>query len=268
MDTPQRKVRRTVKPQPARAGGAQQARARSAAEGMLRSDRDETAEPPLGIDVSHHNGAVDWSAVARSGVAFAFAKATEGARFRDRQFATNWPEMRAAGILRGAYHFFRPAVDPVVQAVSFCAACDGAGGLGSGDLPPVVDVEETPVAGEWRALATPQERAERLERWIAHVREQLHRDPVVYTARSFWTGTFGDWKPAGDVRLWIAQWTAAAPRMPTGAWSDWTFWQYSAAGAVAGVTGQVDVDRFNGDEVSLRAMVGMPTAAQVVATRS
>jgi lysozyme len=233
-------------------------------EGLLWSDRDETAEPPLGIDVSHHNGVVDWTTVARSGVAFAFAKATEGERFRDHRFLANWPEMQAAGIVRGAYHFFRPAIDPEVQADNFCTTLDAAGGLGPDDLAPVVDVEETPLPNEWSGLPTPVERAARLQRWLDRVRTRLKRDPIVYTGRSFWNRVLGGWKPGGEVQLWIAQWTAAPPQLPTGGWSAWSFWQYSDSGAVAGVSGPVDVDRFNGDEAALRVAGGTNGAARPV----
>jgi lysozyme len=63
----------------------------------------------LGIDVSNHNPPVDWQAVKNANISFAFAKATEGATFKDITFARNWSGMKAAGIMRGAYHFFRPA---------------------------------------------------------------------------------------------------------------------------------------------------------------
>ncbi len=218
---------------------------------MRRAAVDETAEPPFGIDVSHHNGIVDWAAVARAGVVFAFAKATEGARLRDRRFPANWAEMREAGILRGAYHFFRPSVDAVIQADHFC---DVVGTLGPGDLPPVVDVENTPTDGEWEEIDTAEERVARVEAWVARVRERTGRAPIVYTARSFWRGTLGDSKRLGDLPLWIARWSTKPPVMPTGGWSGWTFWQFGDGGAVAGLEGHVDVDRFNGDGAALRAL--------------
>lgn len=218
---------------------------------MRRVAFDETTEPPFGIDVSHHNGVIDWPAAARAGVVFAFAKATEGAQFRDRRFAANWVEMREAGVLRGAYHFFRPSVDAVVQADHFC---DVVGALGPGDLPPVVDVEDTPRAGEWEEIEPVEERVHRLEAWIARVRERSARAPIVYTARSFWRHTFQDSKQLADAPLWIARWSTKPPLMPTGGWSDWMFWQYGDSGTVAGVKGPVDVDRFNGDEATLRAL--------------
>jgi lysozyme len=65
----------------------------------------------LGIDVSHHNGEVDWFAVARSDVKFAYVKATDGHGFVDPRFGQSWAQMREAGLLRGAYHFARPG-DP------------------------------------------------------------------------------------------------------------------------------------------------------------
>ena len=92
----------------------------------------------LGIDVSHHNGQVDWFSVARTEVRFAYAKATDGGTFVDPQFAANWPGIRDAGLLRGAYHFGRPGSDPEAQAVQFASV---VGPLSWGALPPVLDLE-------------------------------------------------------------------------------------------------------------------------------
>src|SRR5918998_6939443 len=90
-----------------------------------------------GIDVSHFQGRVDWQAVKAAGCAFAFAKATEGAGVTDPYFAANWSGMQAAGLARGAYHFFHPAQDASQQAAHFLATVQ----LGPTDLPPVIDVE-------------------------------------------------------------------------------------------------------------------------------
>ena len=49
------------------------------------------------------------STVRASGHEFGFAKASEGTGFTDSSFAHNWPAMRAAGVVRGAYHFFPEA---------------------------------------------------------------------------------------------------------------------------------------------------------------
>src|SRR5437868_13951686 len=73
-----------------------------------------------GIDVSHYQGTVTWADVRASGRRFAFCKATEGLTYTDPTFTTNWAGMRAAGLLRGAYHFGHPGDDAVSQADRFC----------------------------------------------------------------------------------------------------------------------------------------------------
>ena len=75
-----------------------------------------------GIDVSHYQGTVDWVKVKATGITFAYAKATDGNTYTDPQFHTNWQGMRAAGILRGAYHFYETNDDPVTQANNFINA--------------------------------------------------------------------------------------------------------------------------------------------------
>ena len=107
-----------------------------------------------GVDVSHFDGAIDWAAARRDGVAFAIIKATEGTSFVDNHFATNWTNTRANGIIHGAYHFFRPKSDPVAQADFFVQV---AGSPKSGDLPPVIlqstgrSVDET----SWKRSSAP-----------------------------------------------------------------------------------------------------------------
>ena len=83
------------------------------------SDRDF---PSQGIDVSHHQGPIEWPLLPRQGVDFAYIKATEGGDFRDSAFAANWAGARAAGIARGAYHFFTLCRSGADQAANFIAA--------------------------------------------------------------------------------------------------------------------------------------------------
>nr|WP_217497729.1 GH25 family lysozyme [Lysobacter enzymogenes] len=73
---------------------------------FLHWQPDRARYPLRGIDVSHHQGAIDWRAVARDAVAFAYLKASEGGDHRDRRYAANARDARAAGVAVGAYHFF------------------------------------------------------------------------------------------------------------------------------------------------------------------
>ena len=85
-------------------------------------------EPPhhrhalKGIDVSHYQGAIDWPAVARDHVAFAYIKATEGVGGQDARFARNWRGAARAGIRVGAYHYFIFCRSARAQAYNFLAA--------------------------------------------------------------------------------------------------------------------------------------------------
>src|SRR6266849_9420139 len=88
-----------------------------------------------GIDISHHQLEIDWSAVAGSGIQYSFIKASEGASFGDSRFAINWQGAADAGVIRGAYHFFRPKIAVAPQVDLFVQT---VGQLQAGDLPPVL----------------------------------------------------------------------------------------------------------------------------------
>jgi lysozyme len=197
----------------------------------------------FGIDVSHHQGTVDWARAAAGGVKFAFVRVSDGANTKDREFARNWAGTKAAGITRGAYQFFRPSQSVTVQADLFIAA---VGKKLPGDLPPVIDVE---VDG---GLA-PATVAARVRQWVDRVKTATGATPIVYTGKYFWRDEVG--APAGFQQnpLWIANYTTLCPDIPPG-WADWTFWQSSATGRVPGVTGNVDMNKFNGTLAQLQLL--------------
>lgn len=197
--------------------------------------------PLPGIDVSHWQGAIDWDAVAGDGVEFAFIKATEGGDYTDPRFAANWAGARQAGVLRGAYHFFRPQTDAMAQAAHFLRTVQ----LEPGDLPPVLDVEVT----DGRSLDAV---AAGVRTWLQEVERATGRRPIIYTRASFWTAQMGG--GFGGYPLWVAHYGVAAPNIPSG-WSAWTFWQHSDAGRVDGIAGGVDLNWFNGGRAELDAFV-------------
>lgn len=90
-----------------------------------------------GIDVSHHQGPIDWTSARANGVDFAYIKASEGGDMRDPRFAENWRAAAEAGVRRGAYHFFtlcRPARDQATNFIAFVPREAEA-------LPPALDLE-------------------------------------------------------------------------------------------------------------------------------
>jgi lysozyme len=203
-----------------------------------------------GIDVSYHQITVDWQAVRSAGIAFAFVKATDGANIVDSGFNANWAGAKAAGLLRGAYHYYQPAQDPLAQAENLARAI----GADLGELPPVLDLEED--AGATSGLSV------QVEAWLQEVERRLRRRPLIYTSQSKWltlmrdaSGQFPAW--AANYQLWVADYPfqktpQSQPLLPDG-WSAWTFWQYSGSGSVIGIPVPVDLDEFNGSEADLRA---------------
>lgn len=192
-----------------------------------------------GIDVSHYQGSVNWADVKSSGIAFAFAKATEGITVVDSEFDTNWAGINAAAIIRGAYHFYISTDDPEAQAENFLKA---VGSLAPGDLPPVLDIEN--YSGDYGTSSL----AENVQTWLDAVQEGLQRRPMIYTGPSFWdtymTSEFGAYP------LWVAEYGVSQPKLPIG-WSAWTMWQSTRNGVVQGVAGNVDLDVFAGSNDEL-----------------
>lgn len=195
-----------------------------------------------GIDVSHYQAVVDWTAVAGDGGRFGFAKATEGVLVADPYFMDHWTGMKAAGILRGAYHFYHPSGDPQAQANNFlkrlAAANGGSPLLASGDLPAALDIEVTDGVTPAALLAG-------LSSWLTAVEAATGKRPILYTYVSFWKNTLGNPAVLSDYPLWIAHLNVDAPTVP-GGWRNWMFWQcdkQSVPGVPAPVT---DLNAFNG----------------------
>ena len=190
-----------------------------------------------GIDISHWQGTINWASVKSSGKKFAFCKATEGTDYTDPTFATNWPAMKAAGLLRGSYHMGRPAEDAVAQADRFFDTVQPS----SGDLPLVLDSEKTD-------SLTPSQVRSWTVAFINRLTSRLGRPPIIYTGFYFWRDSAGNGSNLG-CPLWLAAYNTN-PLVPA-AWTKYTMWQYSSTGSVSGISGNVDLDAFNGTKTEL-----------------
>lgn len=193
-----------------------------------------------GIDVSPWNPNINWPQVKMGGRDFAFIKATEGDNYVSPVFRSDWAAAKNSGVLRGAYHFFRPSDDPVAQARLFL---NTMGTLGADDLPVVFDWE---VSDGVSASVQIQ----RAQIWLDIVEEATGKIPIIYTGPSFWN-SLGN--PPQFVRyaLFIANYQVSCPWIPA-PWSDWTFWQQGDNGVVSGINGNVDDDVFNGSLQELK----------------
>mgnify|MGYP003425292255 FL=1 len=163
-----------------------------------------------GIDVASWQGTPDWRAVAASGISFAITKATEGVGYLNPTFARNWLEIRAAGIVRGAYHFAELGTNtPEAEADYFLANVRRVGGLAEGDLL-ALDLEDKDGSlkrandvGGW-ALS-----------WLRYVERQTGVAPLLYTAPNVITehSLFG-YPALPHYPLWLASYRDGVPPVP------------------------------------------------------
>ncbi|CAN5422136.1 hypothetical protein BH11MYX1_BH11MYX1_00270 [soil metagenome] len=201
-----------------------------------------------GMDVSYYETSIDWTRARAAGIEFSFIRVSDGTTTIDTKFAQYWAGAKSAGVMRGAYQFYRPNQDALAQADLLLSMM---GPLQPGDLPPVLDVE---VSGGM----TKAQVAAGVHTWIDRVTAATGVVPIVYTGLYSWPDLTGstDVTPSP---LWVAQYTSAAcPNIPS-PWTEWMFWQHSSTGSVDGVTASgVDLNVFNGtrDELDAHAFGG------------
>jgi lysozyme len=198
-----------------------------------------------GVDVSWHQGAIDWRALAIDNVSFAYIKASEGADHVDPRFAENWERAGAAGLYRGAYHFFTLCQPGARQAANFIAIVPRADGA----LPHALDMEHM---GPCREGPTMPDVIAEARVFLDHVEAHYGARPIIYTTREFHDAHLAEL--TGE-RFWIR--SIAAP--PAFRQDDWVIWQHHNRGHKRGVSGPIDLNAFRGDAESLAAFTSPRT---------
>jgi len=206
-----------------------------------------------GIDVSYHQGPIDWWQVAAAGKRFTFVRATAGTLTADTAYWTNRAGAAAAGLAVGSYHFANPDTAPN-DAGNEASWFLQNSAIASGDLIPVLDFETSNGLDPAALTAWAQT-------WLAQVTAATGVRPIIYTTPNFWFSSMADtdwFARNGYSVLWIANWTTASqPTVPAVGWggAGWTFWQHSSQGSVPGISGPVDLDRFNGSSLPVNLFV-------------
>ncbi|MFN2146270.1 MAG: glycoside hydrolase family 25 protein [Anaerolineales bacterium] len=220
-----------------------------------------------GIDVSHYKKNIDWQKVKQSGVEFAIIKATEAEHFVDPRFDYNWTRTRREGVIRGAYHFFRPKVDPVSQANHFLRIAGQT--LHQNDLPPVLDIEMYPdfMKHEWKSISL-EERFKRIQLWLQTVEAATGRVPVIYTEYYTWYELLDNTERFTRYPLWIANYKVEQPKVPANNWGGrgWWMWQTTDRGIVPGIREEapcVDMNIFAGSSNDLKDWLGIESPRSI-----
>jgi lysozyme len=205
-----------------------------------------------GIDVSHHQGRIDWARVASAGKRFAYVRASAGTLTADRTYRANRSRALAAGLTVGSYHFANPSAAPGDAAAEATWFLRNAT-IASGDLRPVLDLE---VANGLPATAL----FTWAQTWLTAVERATGVKPLIYTTPKFWIRSMAnaEWFARNGYALWVAHWTSAeGPFVPASTWAGegWALWQTSSTGSVPGISGRVDLDRFAGATLTSEVLV-------------
>ena len=195
--------------------------------------------PIHGIDVAKYQGDIDWNAARQGGVAFAFLKATEGGDRLDDRFHENWREARAAGVPRGAYHFWyhcRPGIEQARWFIDNVPREKGA-------LPPVIDVEWNHTS-RCKKRPDPATVREKMQVFMDRLEAHYGQRPIIYTAPDFYDDNLkGAFK---NYPFWLRSVAAHPSKVYPN--RDFVFWQYSGTGLAASHDTRIDLNVFNGSE--------------------
>ncbi len=198
-----------------------------------------------GIDISHHQGTIDWEMLRNNGmiekcpVRFVMIKATEGASRMDENFNDNFYQAREWGFIRGAYHFWSIYSSGRAQAEYFLKQVK----LEKGDLPPVLDVEHK------AKNQTPEEFKESVLTWLRIVEDHYKVKPIIYTYYKFKLKYLDD--PVFEpYPYWIAHYYVDKVEYK----GKWKFWQHTDCGRLPGIKGYVDFNIYNGSYYDLRKL--------------
>lgn len=196
---------------------------------------DATKVDADGIDVSHHNGRINWKKVAENGnIKFAYVKATEGTGYKDDRFVRNVREARKAGLEVGAYHFFTKAKSGKEQFEHFR---NTVGHKHIGTLIPMVDVEDSGIGG----MKVSSLRME-LKTFCQLIKQEYGRKPVIYTKSGIYNqcliGEFDDYY------IWISRY-GRQPRLRND--GKYNIWQFTERGYVEGIGGYTDLNSLMND---------------------
>lgn len=183
------------------------------------------------IDVSHHQGVINWAAVKSDGVLGALIKATEGRTEVDEKLDVNAKGAAAAGLVIGFYHYAHPENNnsPLDEAAKFASTVKGYKAI----FPHVLDVE-----GKAEKIGAAKLTAWCLA-WLQEVERLTSHPTMIYTGANFAKTNLG--KQLAPWPLWVAHYGVNTPMANT-TWNQWSVFQYTSSGAVKGITGNVDVN--------------------------
>jgi GH25 family lysozyme M1 (1,4-beta-N-acetylmuramidase) len=217
---------------------------------------ESTWQPPgiQGLDVSSHQGYVNWPGEWNKGARFAYAKASEGLTYVNPYFGSQYNGAYDVGMIRGAYHFAIPSISTGAAQADYFVNNGGGWSPDGRTLPPLLDIEYNPYSelGNTCYNMPPDKMVQWIKDFGNRVLARTGRFPAIYTTTDWWKTCTGNNGEFGQLPLHIASYSTVVGVMPNG-WSTYNIWQYSADGPFAG-----DSNVFNGSQAALNAFATNP----------
>lgn len=214
-------------------------------QGYIRFNYPSVQQFPIrGIDISHHQGKIDWDKLKKENIQFAYIKASEGGDHKDRLFEQNWKDAQAIGLATGAYHFFTFCREGSIQADNFIATVKKE----ALQLPPAIDLE---FGGN--CSSTPQKDVllAQLRIYIDKVKEAYAQNPVIYATNDSYQRFLAGEK-LDNIDIWMRN-IYKQPELVDG--RKWTFWQFAHQGRLDGIKGIVDLNVFTGSVDEFKELI-------------
>src|SRR5580700_6427535 len=212
-----------------------------------------------GIDVASYqlqNGAaISWASVGRAGYKFAAIKTTEGNYYVNPYAISDIVSAMSAGLYATVYHFAIPNSTTGAAQAQFALKYSKYRSGGRA-LPLMLDIEYDPYVSTDHTNECYGLSAAAMRTWISSfvstARSATGQYPIIYTTANWWDTCTGSSTAFGADPMWVAAYGVSSPPMPAG-WPAYTFWQYSSAGTVSGVStsGGTDLSYFNPSVVGL-----------------
>lgn len=200
-----------------------------------------------GIDISRYQPDVDWNTLKAVNVnqdtvafQFVFIKATEGIFWEDPTFDDNWNDALKNRVTRGAYHYFKPNANALLQAKNFISSVQ----LKKGDLPPVVDIEE---AGK----KNKRELVSALKVYVSAIEKKYGVKPIIYSNINFIENYLAD--DFKTYKFWVAHYYVDDLKISDEI--DWAFWQYHDKAHLINSASGYDVNVFNGNKTDFNKLL-------------
>lgn len=199
---------------------------------------------PIGIDISHFQGRINWSKVGlindSISLAFVILRATMGKNSVDRRFKENWYSVKDSSIVMGAYHYYRPNENSTKQANNFIANVS----LNNGDIIPILDIEQQ------SSIQSISRLRKGLLNWLKIIEEHYGVNPIIYTGDNFYNTHLN--KPEFNK---YPKWIANYNYISSPSTSDWDIWQFSEAVKVDGINELVDLNILASDSLLLNKLI-------------